>query len=66
MKKLCKEFNNAYARGYSKGSKETAEKFANLPKSKILTVIHDYEEIKVVELKELQELAEQFGVEIKE
>ncbi len=47
-------------------SKETAEKFVNLPKSKILTVIHDYEEIKVVELKELQELAKQFGVEIKE
>ena len=51
---------------YAKASKETAEKFVNLPKSKILTVIHDYEEIKVVELKELQELAKQFGVEIKE
>lgn len=51
---------------YKKASKETAEKFVNLPKSKILTVVYDYEEIKVVELKELQELAKQFGVEIKE
>ena len=46
--------------------KEMAEKFVNLPKSKILTVVYDYEEIKVVELKELQELAKQCGIEIKE
>ena len=48
-------------------SKETAEKFVNIPDSDILVVdTQEYGEIEVVSVERLRELAKQFGVEIKE
>ena len=49
------------------GSKETAEKFVTLADNDILVVdTQEYGEIEVVPVERLQEIAKQFGVEIKE
>ena len=59
------QFLEEQTRKYTR--KETAEKFVNLPDSDILVVdTQEYGEIEVVSLERLQELAKQFGVEIKE
>ena len=47
--------------------KETAREFANLPDSDILVVdTQEYGEIEVVSVERLQELANEFGVEVEE
>ena len=77
------EYDKLYQKGYDDGkefaekfykplvkaetSKETAEKFVNLPDSDILVVdTKEYGEIEVVSVERLQELARLLGVEIKE